>query len=145
MIRWVGLALWVLVLGCNGPFIVLPGGKLDGSVESAPMNWSMAGDSGTVQLETDPQDPYSVNVAYTVLDGQLYINAGDTETQWAKNIAADQKVRLRLKGHLYDVRAVRVSDPTAIARFGHAWTSQSIFRRDPAALDQLWLYRLVAR
>ena len=140
-----GILVFLLFLGCNGPLLLLPGGKLDGSGESAPMNWSMAGDAGTVQLETDPEDPYSVNVAYTVLDGELYINAGDTETQWVKNIAADPQVRLRLKGHLYDVRAVRVSDPTEIARFGHAWTNQSMFRRDPVTLDQLWLYRLVAR
>ena len=72
MIRWVGLALLVLVVGCNGPFFVFPGGKLDGRGESAPTSWSLAKDSGTVQLETDPEDPYSVNVVYTLLDGQFY-------------------------------------------------------------------------
>jgi hypothetical protein len=143
--RRFGLLVFIVFLGCNGPLLVLPGGKLDGSAEPAPVNWSAAGSSGTVQLETNPQDPYSVNVAYTVLDGQLYINAGDTETQWVKNIAVDPKVRLRIKGHLYDLRAVRVTDSAEIARFGHAWTEQSMFRRDPVTLDQVWLYRLEAR
>ena len=145
MFRLIAWLMFVVALGCNGPTLLLPGGRLDGEAMSAPPDWTFADDYGTVQLETQPEDPYSVNVAFTIIDGRLYINAGDTETQWAKNIAADPKVRLRLKGHLYDVRAVRVSDPTAIARFGHAWTNQSMFRRDPAALDQLWLYRLVAR
>lgn len=32
-----------------------------------------------------------------------------------------------------------------IAAFGKAWTDQSMFRRDPTQLDEVWLYRLVKR
>jgi len=32
-----------------------------------------------------------------------------------------------------------------IARFARAWTDQSMFRRDPTGLEQVWLYRVVAR
>jgi hypothetical protein len=133
------------LLGCNGPFFVFPGGKLDGEARPAPADWSFAGSSGTVQLETRPEEPYSVNVAFTVLNGSLYVNAGDTESRWAEHIAADPRVRLRLGGLLYELRAERVSDPAAIAAFGKAWTSQSVFRRDPAKLEQVWLFRLVPR
>ncbi len=145
MIVRTGILALLLATGCNGPFIVFPGGKLDGQGEPAPPSWSGVGDSGTVQLETDPVDPYSVNVAYTVLDGRLYINAGDTETRWVKNILADPDVRLRLNGQVYDLRAERVTNEAEIERFGKAWTDQSMFRRDPAELDQVWLYQLVAR
>ncbi len=131
--------------GCNGPIAVLPGGKLDGQVASAPSGWGFAGDYGTVQLETRPEDPYSVNIAYTVMDGSLYINAGDTETQWVKNMTANPLVRLRLDGVLYELRAERVTDSAEISAFGKAWTNQSIFRRDPAKLGEVWIYRLVAR
>ena len=140
-----GILVLLMAVGCNGPFFVFPGGALDGRVESVPSNWSGVGDSGTVQLETDPSDPYSVNVAYTVLDGKLYINAGDTETQWVKKIIADPRVRLGLHGEVYDLRAERVTDASEIKRFGQAWTDQSMFRRDPAELDQVWLYQLVGR
>ena len=144
------LRLFILLLmsataGCSGPTLLLPGGRLDGNIMPARSDWAFAGEYGTVQLETRSEDPYSVNIAFTVMDGQLYINAGGTETQWVKNIAANPLVRLRMDGVLYDLRAVRVTDSAEIAAFGEAWTSQSMFRRDPADLDEVWLYRLAPR
>ena len=62
-----------------------------------------------MQLETNPAEPYSVNLAYTVLGGRFYVNAGGTETRWAAHIAADPRVRLRLDERLYDLRARRVT------------------------------------
>jgi hypothetical protein len=144
-IRLFALLLVLAPSGCGRPFLLLPGGKLDGEAAPVPADWTSAGEYGTAQLETRPQDPYSVNVGFTVLDGHLYVNAGDTETQWAKNIAANPLVRLRMDGALYDLRAERVTDPADIAAFGAAWTSQSMFRRDPTKLDAVWLYRLVPR
>ncbi len=144
MSRLAPLLLSVLA-GCNGPLLVLPGGKLDGEVAPAPADWSRAGDSGTVQLETRPGDPYSVNLAYTVMHDALYINAGGTETRWARHIAADPRVRLRLGGALHELRAERVTDPDEIAAFARAWTGQSMFRRDPLGYDEVWLYRLAPR
>ena len=143
--RLLALPLVLAALGCNGPIGLLPGGELDGEARSAPADWAFAGDYGTVQLESRPEDPYSVNIAFTVLDGRLYINAGDTETQWVKNIASNPLVRLRMDGALYDLRAERVMDADEIAAFAGAWTSQSMFRRDPTGLDEAWIYRLVSR
>ena len=144
-LRLVALLLVCAAFGCNGPMLLLPGGRLDGDALRAPSDWALAQEYGTVQLETRPEDPYSVNVAFTAIDGQLYINAGGTETQWVENIAANPLVRLRMDGVLYDVRAERVTDSAEIAVFGAAWMSQSMFRRDPTELDEVWLYRLVPR
>ena len=124
---------------------VLPGGRLDGEIRQAPSDWDFAGDYGTVQLETHATEPYSVNIAFTVLDGRLYINAGDTETQWVKNLSANPQVRLRMDGVMFELRAERIADPAEIAAFGRAWTSQSMFRRDPTGLGEVWIYRLVPR
>lgn len=124
---------------------LLPGGKLLGEARATPPNWAFAGAYGTVQLETRPEEPYSVNIAYTILDGRLFINAGGTETQWVKNMAADPDVKLRLDGSLYDLRAERVTDPAEIGRFAKAWTSQSMFRRDPSDYEEVWIYELVSR
>ena len=120
--RHLALTLVFAALGCNGPFGLLAGGELDGEARPAPTDWAFAGDYGTVQLETRPEDPYSVNIAFTILDGRLYINAGDTETQWVKNIALNPLVRLRMDDVLYDLRAERVMDTDEIAAFAGAWT-----------------------
>jgi hypothetical protein len=61
------------------------------------------------------------------------------------NIASNPLVRLRMDGALYDLKAERVVDADETAAFGEAWTNQSMFRRDPTGLDEVWLYRLVPR
>jgi hypothetical protein len=142
------LQLLLLVLGavgCDGPFVVFPGGRIDGEVRPAPPTWGDDGEYGFAQLETRPGDPYSVNIAYTIHSGALYVNAGDTETQWVKNMTADPNVRLRIDGTLYALTALRVQDEAEIARFGEAWVDQSMLRRDPAELDEVWLYRMAPR
>jgi len=135
----------VAFAACSGPCGLLPGGALAGETRPVPADWGFAGDAGTMQLETHPEAPYSVNIAYTILDGVFYINAGDTETQWVEHIATSPLVKARLDGVLYEMRAVRVEDAEEIARFGEAWTGQSLFRRDPAGFDEAWVYRLVPR
>ncbi len=51
-VRLFSLLLLLATFGCNGPFALLPGGKLDGEVKPAPSDWAFAGDYGTGQLET---------------------------------------------------------------------------------------------
>jgi hypothetical protein len=62
-----------------------------------------------------------------------------------QNLTANPQVRLRMEGVIYELHADRVTDPAEIARFAPAWTSQSMFRRDPTELDEVWIYRLRAR
>ena len=143
---WIAFLLALfLTAGCNGPFGLMSGGKLDGEERSIPKNWDSLGTSGQMQLETNPQEPYSVNVNYTIVDGHMYVNAGDTETTWVKHIAANPAVRLRIDGAIYDLRAERVTDPKEIAHFGKVWTSQSMFMRDPSELGEVWVYRMEPR
>ena len=86
-----------------------------------------------------------MNLAYTVLNGTLYVNAGGTRTQWVENLDAHPEVLLRIEDTLYELRAVRVQDEAEIAAFSQAWLSQSTFRRDPQGYDEVFVYRLVAR
>ncbi len=144
-VRLLALSLLLSITSCSGPLPFMSGGGLDGEVQPVPQAWTLAEDFAVVQLETRPEAPYSVNIAYTLLGGRLYINAGDTETQWVKNMDANPLVRLRISGQLYDLRAERVTDAAEISDFGEAWTSHSIIHRDPAKLDEVWIYQLVAR
>ena len=143
--RTLPLLLALVLAACNGPLPFLSGGKLSGEPAAVPGDWSSVPDSGTAQLETRPSDPYSINLVYTVLNGKVYVNAGGNEANWVKYMEADPAVRLRIDDRLYDLRAERVTDRAEIEAFAKAWTSQSTFRRDPAKLDPVWIYRLVPR
>lgn len=131
--------------GCNGPLPFLSGGELSGTAKPVPATWSLEEDFAVVQLETRPEDPYSVNIAYTQIDGRLYINAGDTETEWVTHISSNPLVRLRDGQTIYELRAERVTEAAEVAMFGEAWTSHSTFHRDPTELGEVWIYRLVSR
>lgn len=139
------LLVFLISTGCNGPLPFLSGGRLGGETRPAPPIWNLEEPFGVAQLETRPADPYSVNVAYTQLGGVLYLNAGDTETEWVKHITADPRVRLRIDDEIFELAATRVRDPAEIEAFGQAWTDQGFFHRDPTKLDRVWLYRLAAR
>ena len=133
------------VVACGGPFVMFPGGALSGDPAPVPASWEGASEYSFCELETNPAEPYSVNIVCTIVGDVLYVNAGDTETEWVKNMDADPAVRVRLEDVLYELRAERVTDAEEIATFGKAWTARSSFSRDPAELDPVYVYRLVAR
>jgi hypothetical protein len=138
------LALLIFTTACNGPLPFMSGGAVDGEERPAPASWALDEDFAVAQLETRPDDPYSVNIAYTQIDGRLYLNAGDTETNWVEHIAANPLVRLRAGNVIYVARAERVTDTAEISEFGRVWVSHSRFHRDPDELGEVWVYRLVA-
>ena len=138
-------ALVLVLAGCNGPLGVMSGGQLDGDAVGPPAGWQGVEDYGNAQLETNPTEPYSVNLVYTVMDDVLYVNAGDNEAQWVKHMNADPQVRLRIDDNIYELRAERVTDTDEIAAFAEAWTSQSMFRRDPTGYEVVYIYRLLPR
>ena len=139
------LALVVGLLGCGGPFVVFPGGALSGPVVPVPESFAFAEDAGTIQLETRPADPYSVNIAGIVIDGRLFINAGDTRTTWVEHMEADPRVRTRIDGQIYELRAERVTDSAEMKAFAQAWVDRVTFGRDPTKLDVAYVYELKRR
>jgi hypothetical protein len=122
----------------------MSGGRLSGEERPAPSEWKFDEDFGVIQLETRPEDPNSVNITYTQRAGRLYVYAGDTETQWVRNMQANSLVRLRHFDMIYTLRAERVINPDEISAFSEVWNNASMFHRDPAELDQVWLYSLTA-
>lgn len=113
-------ALWMiclLVAGCSGPFIWLPGGQLSGA--EAPLDVSaVADDVALLQLETNPSDPYSVNLGFQRIDGQIYIDPAP-ERQWYQHIQANPQVRIRFDGSdvVHPALAQPVSDPAVLSQF----------------------------
>lgn len=134
----------LLALGC-GPFVLFPGGALEGAQATAPSDWSLAREVDTIQLETRPQDPYSVNIWAIGMGPRLYVHAGTNRSSWVEHMEADPKVRVRLEGTLYDLRASRVEDAGEFAQFSDAYEEKYGRRPGNENVAEAYLFRLEAR
>ena len=115
-------------LGCGGgPLLLIPGGELYGEVVTESVtDWSFVTDP-FVDLETRPDDPYSVEVNYVVKDGQLYIESAEGR-RWLAHIRTDPRVRVRFGDKVYPLRAVLVGRPGELEGFDR---DRFIYRLDP--------------
>lgn len=126
--------LSAFVLGaCGGPLGVVPGGKLDGEPVDAPIDdWAFASKTEDLQLETDPADPYSVNIWFVTEGAKLWVFAGGGESStWAKNLLADPRALVRIDDKLYPRKAVRVTDPAEIEHVQQLYLAKYDYTRDP--------------
>jgi hypothetical protein len=142
---FVAFALAASVGGCGGPCLLLPGGALEGPTVPAPDGWSFTDEVGTVQLETRPPDPYSVNVWVIALGGNLYVHAGANRSRWVENMEADPDVRLRVNDSIYELTASRVKGQEEFDRFSDAYEKKYGRRPRNENVTEAYLFRLVAR
>lgn len=138
------LGLVLLLVGC-GPLITIPGGSLSGTAAPVPTDWSFSDEVETVQLETRPSDPYSVNVWGVGLGDRFYIAAGDPENRWARNIEADPEVRLRIGETIYEMRAEVTRDPADREAFLAAARTKYDWEPEADETDDAILFRLGPR
>lgn len=132
------------LLGC-GPTLLIPGGELSGPVEAVPADWSASDEISTIQLETRPSNPYSVNIWAVGLGDRLYVHAGANRSRWVENMEADPNVRVRLAGKLYPLVATRVVDAAEFAAFADAYQKKYGTRPRNENVSEVYLYRLGAR
>lgn len=111
------LIITLFTAACSGPFLWLPGGQLAG--EELPLNLDkVPADAGVIQLETNPGDPYSVNVGVRLIDGQIYMDPA-AQRQWYQHIQRDPNVRIRFDGvdTIHTAVARSVTDPNVLKLF----------------------------
>lgn len=115
----------LLSSACGGPLGPIAGGALSGPEHNGDEpNWeTLLADIENIQLESNPADPYSVNVWATGYNGALYVPTSlilgpddPTERTWVNNVMQDPMVRLRIDGTVYPRTAIRVSDETLAAQ-----------------------------
>lgn len=139
------LCLVMSMVGC-GPIVMLPGGELSGDVQPTPSSWAFTDEIETVQLETRPSDPYSVNIWAVAAGDSLYIAAGGgAETTWARHIDADPQVRLRVGNSLFELNAVQANDEATRNVFLIAAKKKYDFEPDEEDASNAVLYRLDPR
>jgi hypothetical protein len=112
MTRSIALAALASISLACGPLGPIPGGRLSGEVVNSPMeDWSFASDVETIELETLPDDPYSVSVWFVSQGSRLWVaSGGGDKSKWAQNLSSDPRARLRIDGKLYERRAVRAEE-----------------------------------
>ena len=131
--------------GCGGPFVLLPGGALDGTVEPTPNDWAFTDEVDTIQLETLPADPYSVNIWVIALDGHLYVHAGANRATWIENMEADPDVRLQVEDSIYELASARVETQEEFDRFSDAYEKKYGRRPRNENVGEAYLFRLGPR
>ena len=118
IVRWVFyiLLLFAILLGAaylyapynDGPIITFPGGELQGPEASAE-DWRFASGYETLQLETNPDAPYTVNLNFVLRGDKLYVDPLPGR-QWHTYLVENPNVRVRFDKDIYRARAVLVTD-----------------------------------
>jgi hypothetical protein len=130
------------LVGCGDPFLLLPGEALDGPTVAPPASWSFTDGVDTVQLETRPADPYSVNIWAVGLDDVVYVHAGASRSTWVEHMEADPNVRLRVDGRIYALVASRVETQAEFDRFSDAYEQKYGRRPRNENVAEAYLFRL---
>lgn len=136
------LALIFLMTACGRPFLILPGGELEGTVAVAPNDWEFLGEVKTVQLETRPEDPYSVNIWAIGLGSHVYVHAGANRSTWVEHMEANPSVRLRIEDLIYPLEATRVESQDEFDRFSDAYEKKYGSRPRNEVVSEVYLFRL---
>ena len=142
---FLALLLVATVAACGGPFVLLPGGALEGQLTEPPADWSFTDAVSTVQLETRAADPYSVNIWVIALDEHLYVHAGASRSAWVEHMEADPNVRLRVDDSIYELAASRVGSQDEFDRFSDAYEKKYGSRPRNESVAEAYLFRLGAR
>ncbi len=130
-----------LLSACSDPVYIIPGGKLSGDVSAVPEVWGEVPE--VVQLEMRSGDPYSVNI-WAVADGAaLYVATQDSN--WVPYIAADNQVRVRVAGIVYELRAALVDDDSELQKVMQLYIKKYDIDSDEGGLSDFQLYRLTSR
>ena len=160
LLRWIGIALAVLVLGLVAvaivarsldgplrplPLALLPGGPLRaGELVTGPEpDWSFARDIEVMEFQL-LEPARSRNIWLQVHEGKLYVACGYMNSwwgrlwkQWPHDAMKDGRAVIRIDGKRYEREVVRVTDPALF------WTVVEKSRRkygseeDPALPDPL--------
>jgi hypothetical protein len=139
------IVLFAPLAGCSRPVLLLPGGALDGEAKAAPDDWSFTDAVDTVQLETHPGDPYSINIWATAAGEFIYVHAGANRSTWVEHIEADPNVRLRVEDSIYELAAARVVAQEEFDRFSDAYEKKYGRRPRNENSAEAYLFRLAPR
>jgi len=116
------IAMVLHLAGCD--YIPVSSGALSGTETALPADWSAVAATNIIQLETNPAEPYSVNLWVIRMDGELFVHAGTNRATWIEHIEHNPAVRLGVDDNIYRLRAARETDQATFDRFAELWNSK---------------------
>ena len=137
------LSLVFFFVGCH--YLPFSGGKLSGKVAPHPEDWESVIERPIIQLETNPLEPYSVNLWIVNIENLPYVYAGDNYATWAKNIESDSRVVLKSGDNVYQLNAQRVLDVEFFEKFASAWEEKYGNRPRNENYKETYLFKLSKR
>ena len=137
--------LLILFVSAACSYIPFSAGGLTGKVVEAPDNWTKIAQVDIAQLETQPADPYSVNLWIIGRGSNLYVYAGDNRSTWVEHIEVNPNVRLQIEDTVYLLTAQRVTDAAEFERFAQAWDTKYGNRPGNENVAETYLMRLIPR
>jgi len=146
-------ALLLLALAC-GPIGPFAGGRLSGEIVRQPVSdWSFSAEQETIQIETRPDDPHSVNTWCVGLGANLYVPSSmilgptdPSERGWVRHVLDDPRVRIRIGDRVYERSAHRVVDADEYETARNALERK--YELDPEDRDperEIWIFRMDPR
>ena len=149
--RAAAAGLLLFLSACGGPLGPLAGGALSGNEAQTPDSWAFARDVEVIQLETRPDDPYSVNVWIGIVDGELYVPTSlilgeedPAQRDWVQHVQQDPNVRLRIGENIYAATATRVHDEGTIAAVKDAMLAKYAEAATEHS-NAAWVFRMEGR
>ena len=144
-----GWAGWLATSQLDGPWGMLPGGRLEGpSLPCQAARWEEYTASAEVEVEVRPCSPRSLTTWSVVREGQLFVPA-DFLTPWKRwpyQVQDDDRIRLRVGGQIFECRAERVHDEALIEELGLEAAKKYDLRPDGrAARIEVWWFRVQPR
>jgi hypothetical protein len=126
-------------------YIPFSGGALEGTVAPPPTDWSEVASAKIIQLETQPEDPYTVKLWVIGTGGLLYVHAGTNRSTWVEHIEVNPDVRLLIETTIYELRAWRVEDAVEFRAFADVYEAKYGNRPRNENVAEAYLFRLKPR
>ncbi|MBO6555461.1 MAG: hypothetical protein JJ934_15780 [Pseudomonadales bacterium] len=124
--RRLTLILTCLLSGCQSPFLLFPGGALQGN-SARTDTFAFADAYSLIQLEVNPDEPYSVILRCVVISGDLYLDAAPAR-KWGQLIEGDPRVKVKLGDEIYKATAITVTESSIREQF---FEGRNIYRLEP--------------
>tara|TARA_R110002110_G_scaffold405258_1_gene624289 strand:- start:44 stop:451 length:408 start_codon:yes stop_codon:yes gene_type:complete len=131
-----------MLTACSLPF---SSGALEGTVTPVPETWADIVDADVIQIETQPADPYSVNLWITVMGNVPYIHAGANRATWVEHLEENPQLLLGHEGALYELEAERVTSSAELDRLSEVYKAKYGNYPRNMNIDEIYLYRLLPR